>query len=470
MRIGYCTIANTNDLSQVQVLEYSLHKFHPELDFHILLCESPEACNTVSAKTGRDFLTPAEVNCANWQQMAFYYDMSQFSTALKPFLLETLMNQGYDAVIYLDPNIEIYGRLDDLHLILNDHNAVLTPYVCRPVSDDGKKPTMDDYARAGQFNLGFIAISANNEVRELLRWWQSVMVDGYLFDKANHFNLDQFCAASIPSFLEKTFILRDPAYNMAYWNIFQRKLENNGEMWITDSGELKFFHFFGICHQDLTRISVHQDRVSAPIGTPLHNLLTSYFDKIQVQPWAIFRNHTYSFAFYYNGEPITIDERKAFLGMKPHERTEIGNPFETNNSPQNVIRIRCKELLDQTGGQTDWIGQYKQEKLIATIENIKLGAAIQQYRLAHYPVIGPIIRSITNFNTSSSRYLVEELLATDDKTFLNKTYNALLGRMPDPKGLENYSKRLRKGMSKKRVLDRICMSAEYRSKMKCISG
>lgn len=466
MKIGYCTIASAHYLPQVQILEDSLKRFHPECGFHILLCESPKVCRTISARTGRDIMSPAEIGCTLWQHMAFCYDSAEFSTVLKPFLLETLLNQGYDALIYLDPDIEIFSSLERLAGMLRDSNAVLAPHVCLPIPNDGKRPAMDDYIRAGHYDLGFIGISASSKVRELLRWWRNVLVDRFPPVGSGPFLSEQHLAAAIPSFLDKTIILRDPAYNMAYWNIFQRKLEHEGGVWTTGSGKLKFFHFSGLCHQDLTRVSPHQNRVSAPVGTPLHKLLTAYCEKIPAQPWAIFRNHPYSFAFYSNGEPVTIDERNIYLAMETHERAEIGNPFDANDLTRNPIRIRCKEMLDQSSDRTDWIEQFKQNNLCMMRDNAKLAVAIRKYRLAHHPVIGWLLRALTNYYPNSARCLMEELLACDDKTFISKTFSSLLGRAPDPEGMEHYCKRLREGLTRTKIFDRICKSPEYVSKMK----
>lgn len=353
MKIGYCTIASANYLSRVQILEQSLRRFHPEADFHILLCESPDVCNQIAIETGREVISPDTVGCASWLHMAFYYDITEYNTALKPFLLETLINRGYDAVIYLDPDIEIYGDLGFLSLQLEAYHVMLTPHVCFPVPDDGCRPTMDAYIRAGQFNLGFLGVSACKEIHDLLRWWQSVLVERCLFDEANQFFVDQFWADAIPSLIDKVFILRDPAYNMAYWNVFQRKLERKGLTWITDSGDLRFFHFSGLYRQDLTKVSVHQNRVTAPVGSHLYILLAEYFTKIQSQPWSRYTEHRYSFACYSNGEPITNEERKTFLDMSQKERAAVGSPFDANNFSKNVIRIRCKEMMEGVRVGTD---------------------------------------------------------------------------------------------------------------------
>ena len=466
MKIGYCTIASTHYLPQVQILESSLRRFHPEPEFHILLCDSPDICREVSTITGRDILSPERIDCAPWRHLAFCFDGADFSAMLKPFLLETLFRRGYDALIYLDPDIEVFSGLDRLAAILRDNNAVLTPHVCLPAPNDGKRPAMEDYVQAGHYDPGFIGVSASREVRGLLSYWRDVTVERLSAAGNGALFADRYVTAAIPSLLEKTVILRDPAYNMAYWNVFQRKLEYEEGRWTTDSGELKFFHFSGLCHQDPTRVSLHQNRVSASAGTPLFSLLSGYCAKIPAQPWAVFRNHPYSFSFYSNGEPITLDERNAFLEMSAHERAEIGNPFDANHLPRNPIRIRCKEMLDRNKDRSDWIERFKQKKLCAIRDSAKLATAIRKHKQAHRPIIGWFLRKMTNYYPNSARRLMEELLECDNKTFISKTFTSLLGRAPDTVGMEHYGKLLHRGVARTRIIDSILNSSEYRSRMK----
>lgn len=349
MKIAFCTIASANYLSRVQVLEKSLRRFHPEAELQILLCERPEVCSDISTKTGRKLYSPADVGCEDWLQMAFYYDITEYNTALKPFFMEQLLREGFEGVLYFDPDIEIYGSLDELLSLVTAHDVILTPHATKPVPSDGKNPSMDSYIRAGQFNLGFVGVRGSDEVVDLLRWWQSVLLEKCIFETDHHFFVDQFWAAAFPSFIDNTYILRNPAYNMAYWNVFQRTLENVNGSWQTDSGTLKFFHFSGLHRKDLTKVSVHQDRVTAPVGSPLYQLLDEYFARIKKQEWSRFDTCLYSFARYQGGEPITSEERRAFLSMSRDERHEAGDPFMDSSTGKDAIRRRCQ--ADLSGGK-----------------------------------------------------------------------------------------------------------------------
>jgi len=324
----FCTIASANYLSRVQVLENSLKSHSPDYDLKILLCENPEVCEELARRTGRKFYSPADIGCTDWLHMAFYYNLIEYNTALKPYFIETLIKEGYASVFYFDPDIEIFSSLDEMTGLIPKNDIVLTPHVCKPLRDDLKYPAMEYLMQAGQFNLGFAGFSNSNESLELLRWWQSVCHEKCVFDVNRGYFVDQSWAGIFPSFVEKTYILRDPAYNVAYWNIFQRDLKFSDGRWMVDGKELKFFHFSGLSKDDLTKVSIYQNRVTAPMGSALHSLLTQYFEKIKAQGWAEFNDLAYSFSKYSNGEPITEADRKKFLLLSAEERKEFGDPFE----------------------------------------------------------------------------------------------------------------------------------------------
>lgn len=333
MKIAYCTIASANYLPRVRVLEESLATHRPGASLHVLLCERPEVCRALSEETGRPFTSPADV-CTDWLQMAFYYNVTEYNTALKPFFLEHLLDAGYDAVFYFDPDIEIFGSLEQMEALAATHDLILTPHICKPISIDGLKPGVAEIIRVGQFNLGYIGLSDSTETRNALRWWQGVCLEHCLFDVRNGYFVDQFWADILPSFIQKFYCLRDPAYNMAYWNVFQRSLALESGHWMTDSGELKFFHFSGLPKDNLARVSVHQNRVSASPGSPLYELLVSYTNKIANNVYSRFAQHPYSFGQYATGKVITPVERRLFLTLSRTKRLEFGDPFRNRDTIQ----------------------------------------------------------------------------------------------------------------------------------------
>ncbi|MHB1620144.1 MAG: hypothetical protein ACYCTY_09220 [Sulfuricella sp.] len=335
MKIAYCTIASANYLPKVRVLEESLAAHNPGASFHMLLCERPEVCRSLSKEVDRAFISPDEV-CPDWLQMAFYYDITEYNTALKPYLLEYLLERGYDAVFYFDPDIEIFGSLAQLESLAENYDLILTPHVCQPMPLDGLKPGIDEIIKAGQFNLGFIGMGDSTEAKKALHWWKEVCLEHCLFDGQRGLFVDQFWAAALPSFIQKFHCLRDSGCNMAYWNVFQRMLGIENGRWMTDCGELKFFHFSGLS-ENLSQVSRHQNRVTAPSGSPLHEILAGYRERIRNNEWSRYARHAYSFGQYSDGQTISFDERRLFLQLSRVQRNVIGDPFANRIKTQAFL-------------------------------------------------------------------------------------------------------------------------------------
>jgi len=325
MKIDFCTISSANYLPRVKILQQSLKTYHPESKLHILLSEQPLEVATLSQLAGHTFIAPDAV-CTEWQTLAFRYEITEFNTALKPYLLEFLLDRECDAVIYFDPDIEIFSPLDSLLKLFEHHDLLLTPHVCLPLAMDGLRTGIDDTIRAGVYNLGFIGISGRDEARKALRWWRDVCRDYCYFDVEHRYFVDQFWAAALPTFVQRFHCLRDPSCNVAYWNVFQRSLEKRGDHWTVNDEYLKFFHFSGL-PDDLTLVSRHQNRFTTNPESPLYELLAHYRDKTFQNSWSSFGASRYSFGVYADQSLIKTVERRAYDDLSPSARNGLGDPF-----------------------------------------------------------------------------------------------------------------------------------------------
>ena len=206
-RLAYCTIASANYLPRVQVFLRALSAHQPDAEAFVLLCETEEVCRRIADETSFPFLSPAAICPEHWMEMAFQYDVIEFNTAMKPFLLDALLDKGFDGVFYFDPDISIYSSLEPLEHALASHDVVLTPHACHPVPEDGCVPAMADYLRAGQFNLGFVGMAGSANGRTMLAWWKAVCRDRCIFDPTYRLFVDQFWAAAFASFAERLCVL-----------------------------------------------------------------------------------------------------------------------------------------------------------------------------------------------------------------------------------------------------------------------
>lgn len=239
---GAFTIVAKNYLPYAMVLAESFLECNPDCEF---------TCVIVDEMVPPFELAHSNVNFIGVEQlsrfvddfwlMATMYDVTEFSTALKPFVLEKLLD-SYHAVMYIDPDIKVYGSLVDLFEKSIKDGWVLTPHCLDPMRRDGLTPSEADIMQSGIYNLGFIGVSAG--ATPLLKWWQERLLRDAISDPARQLFTDQrwidlAVAAFHPAVEQST------AYNVAYWNLDQRVMKLEGDRVLVDDNPLKFFHFSG---------------------------------------------------------------------------------------------------------------------------------------------------------------------------------------------------------------------------------
>ena len=77
---------------------------------------------------------------------------------------------------------------------------------------------------SGAYNLGFIAVAPRDDVIALLAWWHERLAVDCIIDHATGYFVDQRWMDLAPGFVSDLHILRDPGYNVAYWNLSSRRL------------------------------------------------------------------------------------------------------------------------------------------------------------------------------------------------------------------------------------------------------
>ncbi len=115
---------------------------------------------------------------------------------------------------------------------------------------------------SGAYNLGFVSMADRPDVHALLDWWDRSLRRDCIIDHSHGRFVDQRFMDLALGFVDDHFVLRDPGYNVAYWNLSQRELQRNGDG-ITVSGHpLRFFHYSGYDPRRPLRISRHQSRLT----------------------------------------------------------------------------------------------------------------------------------------------------------------------------------------------------------------
>ena len=328
--LQFFTIVARNYLAYAYVLGDSVKQHHPEADFAIFLMDDVDGtfAREVEARGFRPVL-PGEIAIDDYAAFVFKYNVTEASTAVKPFVFRALIDAGAAQVIYLDPDIRCYRRLTEVLTALADFSIVLTPH---SVSPPPLNQLPDDFVflEAGAYNLGFIGVRRGAVAERFLTWWSARLFDWCLMLKEMNLFVDQKWVDLVPAYFDEVLILKSLAYNIAYWNFHERRLLHTAEaLKVAQSGEpVAFIHFSGI---DAT----HLDQITK-------NRFKSYFDlfdyknKTQltlsdrpdlVEPfreYAALLEHAghsryctlpYAYAQYENGERIAPLERSLFWAL-----------------------------------------------------------------------------------------------------------------------------------------------------------
>jgi glycosyltransferase involved in cell wall biosynthesis len=238
------TICAANYLPFAEVLGNSFLKHNADSTFTILVVDAQK----VSFKKDKNlrYLSPVDLAIPSdvFQNMAFYYNVTELSTALKPSALKLLFANGSKQVVYLDPDIQVFGEFIELQAALDANSIVLTPHTLNPMPRDGLRPSEADIMSSGTFNLGFMGLSESKDALDMLDWWEERLRFDSISDPEEMLFTDQRWIDLVPSYFPIR-ILRHPGYNVAYWNLHERNLTRNKNSYFVNNEELKFFHFSG---------------------------------------------------------------------------------------------------------------------------------------------------------------------------------------------------------------------------------
>lgn len=284
--MNICTIIARNYLAQARVLARSFKQVHPAGNCSVLVIDDP-AGYIDPADEPFELLTINDIGLPDVERMAAFYDVMELSTAVKPWLLRTLLARpGVDSVSYLDPDIQVFSSLTKIEEEAVRHGIVLTPHFTAPLPRDGLKPSEEDILMSGSYNLGFIGLGAGKTADALLDWWSERLESDCINNPAEGYFVDQRWIDLAPGFWPDLYLLRETTYNIAYWNLPTRTLEADGNGYRVDGEPLRFFHFSGYDPRAPHELSKHQTRVKLTADPTLKRICDEYGEALRDNGYA----------------------------------------------------------------------------------------------------------------------------------------------------------------------------------------
>ncbi len=483
------TIVSRNYFHFARTLMNSLASAHPEWDRYVLLVDEHDGTFN-SARENCTIIDVCSLPLPNFKQFLFRYNILELNTAVKPWMCEWLFERGSQRVIYMDPDIYVYRRLNAVEDLLDQGaSIVLTPHLTGFLDDD-LRPTELDIMRSGVYNLGFIALNRHPQVDAFLPWWQKKLEFQAIVDPDAGLFTDQKWIDLVPGMFEDVRILRHPGYNVAYWNLKHRRVQlRKGDYWV--NGEpLVFFHFSGINPMQPEDFSKHQNRYRLSEIGDARKLVEQYCNTVKQNGLEECSAYRYAFNQFDDGTPLN-DLIRICYRENPHLQELAGeNPFANKaiyNLPANgisggnpIITELMKTVWNRRKDLRLCFPDIQEKDRWGYANWFAQGAGID-HRFDDSFIL-PVREDLSKLAVSSGKpemnivlkqkdeYRIGEFLQYDDKEFIVNAYRGILRRPADPSGLDHYLSALRKGLSKIEILARLRFSKEGRKIGVGISG
>lgn len=355
------TCAACNYIPKVRMLFRSLRELHPEATLHLALADALPENVDLSTEPFDEIIPVSDLSIPEWKGWSFCHSIVELSTAIKPFYLKRLLERDdCDQVLYLDPDMVVFSRLDDILETLEHANLILTPHQTDP--DETLSAIVDNEIcslKHGIYNLGFIGVANTDEGRRFAAWWASRMYSFCRSEIHNGLFTDQRWIDLVPAFFDDVAVSRSPRHNVATWNLTTRELTHTANGTYLVNGEpLGFYHFTGFDS------GAHRTMASknAPGNRAVTELIEWYDretrdlsrDPLAQIPWA--------FGRYSDGTQIELFHRLVYRD-RPDLQRHCPDPFAAGE-PNSYLR-----WLD-TQGRREYPDLFKPETVSAAIREL----------------------------------------------------------------------------------------------------
>ena len=327
-KVHVFTSAAFNYIPKVRMLFNSLRKHHPDFVLHLALADDlhPE----VNLDTEPlDYVLPiADLSIPDWKGWSFCHNIVELSTAIKPFVLQRLLERpDCEKVIYLDPDMVVFSRLDDILEALDHSNLVLTPHQTSPeISLDAVMNNEICSLKHGVYNLGFFGVAPTEVGKSFAKWWSERVYHFCRDDIPNGLFTDQRWIDLVPAFFEGVAIMRSSRHNVATWNLTTRYLSGNLAQGILVDGEpLGFYHFTGF-DSGAHRVMASKNAGGNQTVFELINWYTDQTKNLSKDPLA---RVSWAFGSFSNGEAIHLAQRVVYR-VRVDLQKAFPNPFDSS--------------------------------------------------------------------------------------------------------------------------------------------
>lgn len=248
------TSVNFNYLGRALTLARSVKKHDPDVYFVLLLVE-PDTQLDIESKelllrcdrgqTFDEILTLSELTLPESIRL-MDYSVVEMCTAVKGAATLNLLSRDFAKfVTYLDPDLYFYGSLEEIRTEHENGEVLLTPHLNHvPFIDQViQNDEIAGVLRHGVFNLGFVSFKKSKPSMDVAMWWADRLAISSKADYSRGLFTDQKWWDLSQVYFRDVKVVRNDGWNMAPWNVSERRLTSLNPKVLESGDSLLFFHF-----------------------------------------------------------------------------------------------------------------------------------------------------------------------------------------------------------------------------------
>ena len=167
-----------------------------------------------------------------------------------------------------------------------------------------------------------------------LEWWSERCLKLGFYEPQSGLAVDQKWMDLAPCYFPSLGILRDPGFNVAFWNLHERVLSfRDGQWWVNGDWPLRFFHFSSFAEDDTHAIAHKQSRYASGNRPDVHPLLDDYSAKLVAAGHLGHAERPYGFDYFGDGSYVTPMLRRIFASLEDRFPPEE-DPFAVGSAVQ----------------------------------------------------------------------------------------------------------------------------------------
>lgn len=340
----FYTSINNNYLPKARVLAKSIKEQLKDAVFYLVLADDyPEGWDVSKEPFDKVYqIKDLDIDVPNIHMWTFIHSVVELCTAIKGPALLKFLNEGFENVIYLDPDIAVFDPMEELFEILSQNDIVLTPHQTRYEKEEAAVVDNEICSLTyGVYNYGFYAVHNSQNGRDYAKWWCNRLINHCYDDIPHGLFTDQRWGDIVPCLFDNVKIWKHPGANVSTWNLTHRNVTKDKDKFYVNGRPLLFYHFSGF---DSGNQLIMLDKYSKGNKT-LYELRDWYIAQLEKNEQQKYSRYKSNYNFFSNGEEITKGQR---LALRVRDDLQL---FYKDSDPFKVER----------GGYYHWTKRHSNE-------------------------------------------------------------------------------------------------------------